>query len=173
MNVRGFARENPPHPGDVMILTSDDTLKTTGEFTAQVQVLDVPKEIKPGYTPIAFVRCGRSACKLKKINWKVGKETGGKKAENPNHLKRNDMAEVVFEPMFGLVAESFKVCEGMARVAFLDGNGVVMLGKIIKTKPKVYGDDSDDKDKKKKDGASAKPVPKAKPKAAGKKGKKK
>jgi len=171
MNVRGFARENPPRPGDVMILTSDDTLKTTGEFTAQVQVLDIPKEIKPGYTPIAFVRCGRSACKLKKINWKIGKETGGKKAENPNHLKKNDMAEVVFEPMFGLVAESFKVCEGMARVAFLDGNGVVMLGKIIKTKPKVYESEGDDKKGGKKGGASAKPEPKAKPK--GKKGKKK
>nr|ACF24598.1 translation elongation factor 1A-like [Lotharella vacuolata] len=171
MNVRGFARENPPRAGDVMILESDSTLQTTGEFTAQVQVLDVPKEIKPGYTPIAFVRCGRSACKLKKINWKMGKDTGGKKAENPDRLKKNDMAEVVFEPMFGLVAESFKVCEGMARVAFLDGNGVVMLGKIIKTKPKEYKDEDDGK----KDGkgndakAEAKPDPKVVAKKSGKK----
>ena len=26
---------------------------------------------------------------------------------------------------------SFKNCEGLSRVAFMDGNGVVMLGKVI------------------------------------------
>eukprot|EP00954_Amorphochlora_amoebiformis_P016321 1278782-Amorphochlora_amoeboformis.AAC.1 len=50
------------------------------------------------------------------------------------------MAEVVFEPMFGFVTESFKTCEGLARIAFLDGNGVVMLGKVIKTTPKQFAD---------------------------------
>jgi len=169
MNVRGYARENPPRPGDVMVLTTDKTLATTGEFTAQVQVLDIPKEIRPGYTPIAFVRCGRSACKITKLNWKVGKETAGKKLENPERLKKNDMAEVVFEPQHGLVCEPFKDCENMGRVAFLDGNGVVMLGKITKTKPKEYKDESDDKKGGKGKDAKATAKPKAKAKAAGKK----
>lgn len=40
-----------------------------------------------GYSPIGFVRCGRSACRMQKINWKVGKETGGKKMEEPHALK--------------------------------------------------------------------------------------
>eukprot|EP00954_Amorphochlora_amoebiformis_P020412 1339262-Amorphochlora_amoeboformis.AAC.1 len=68
--------------GDVMILESDKSLKSTGDFTAQVSpiptlsaiptpdwtnltnlnnqqvVLDVPHELKPGYSPIGFVRCG-------------------------------------------------------------------------------------------------------------------
>ncbi|GAB5370644.1 hypothetical protein AAMO2058_001510600 [Amorphochlora amoebiformis] len=140
MNVKGFPKDNPPRSGDVMILESDKSLKSTGDFTAQVQVLDVPHELKPGYSPIGFVRCGRSACKLKKINWKMGKETGGKKLEDPKSLKHGEMAEVVFEPMFGFVTESFKTCEGLARIAFLDGNGVVMLGKVIKTTPKQFAD---------------------------------
>nr|ACF24595.1 translation elongation factor 1A-like [Gymnochlora stellata] len=150
MNVKGFPKDNPPRSGDVMILSGDKSLQSTGEFTAQVQVLDVPHEVKPGYSPIGFVRCGRSACKLKKINWKMGKETGGKKVENPAMLKHGEMAEVVFEPMFGFVAEPFKRCEGLARIAFLDGNGVVMLGKVTKTVPKSFG--SDKKDKGGKDG---------------------
>merc|ERR1711963_782287 len=30
-----------------------------------------------------------------------------------------------------LVCDTFKNCEGLSRVAFMDGNGVVMLGKVI------------------------------------------
>ena len=47
-----------------------------------------------GYSPIGFVRCGRSACRIAKMNWKIGKETGGKKMEEPHSLKSNEMAEV-------------------------------------------------------------------------------
>jgi elongation factor 1-alpha len=61
----------------------------------------------------------------------VGKETGGKKLEAPHGLKANEMAEVVFEPTQPLVVDSFKNCEGLSRIAFLDGNTAVMLGKIV------------------------------------------
>ena len=60
-----------PRTGDVMILKSDATLKPCKDFTAQIQTLDIPGEVKAGYSPIGFVRCGRSACKITKINWKV------------------------------------------------------------------------------------------------------
>ncbi|EER18745.1 conserved hypothetical protein [Perkinsus marinus ATCC 50983] len=103
---------------------------------SDVQILDVPGELKVGYSPIAFVRTGRSACKLTKINWKVGKETGGKKMEDPHSLKSNEMAEVVFEPLQHLVVDTFKHCEGLSRVALMEGNGVVMLGKCVATTPK-------------------------------------
>merc|ERR1712232_325140 len=102
-----------------------------GEFDAQIQTLDIPGEIKLGYSPIGFVRCGRSACRATAFKFKVGKETGGKKMEAPHSLKSNEMAEVVFKPQQPLVADTFKNCEGLSRVAFMDGNGVVMLGKVI------------------------------------------
>ena len=66
------------------------------------------------------------------MNWKIGKETGGKKMEDPHSLKSNEMAEVNFAPQQPLVVDTFKNCEGLSRIAFLDGNGVVMLGKIVK-----------------------------------------
>jgi elongation factor 1-alpha len=66
----------------------------------------------------------------------VGKETGGKKLESPHSLKANEMAEVVFEPCQPLVVDSFKNCEGLSRIAFLDGNTAVMLGKVVKTTSK-------------------------------------
>lgn len=136
VNIKGLVKENMPRNGDVMIYKKDQTLKHVQSFTAQVQILDIPGEIKVGYSPIAFVRTGRSACKLSAIKWKVGKETGGKKMEDPHSLKSNEMAEVVFEPVQPLVVDSFKNCEGLSRVALMEGNGVVMLGKCISTVPK-------------------------------------
>jgi elongation factor 1-alpha len=34
------------------------------------------------------------------------------------------------------VVDSFKNCEGLSRIAFLDGNTAVMLGKVVKTTAK-------------------------------------
>jgi elongation factor 1-alpha len=131
LNVKGLDKINMPRVGDVMILKSDDTIKACQDFTAQVQVLDHPGQLKKGYSPIAFIRTGRSSCKIAEINWKIGKETGGKKAPQPPFLKANEMAEVRFEPQQDFVVDSFKNCEGLGRVAIMEGANVVMLGKVI------------------------------------------
>merc|ERR1719355_234198 len=120
LNVKNLDKNNMPRSGDVMVYKKDTTLGQTKEFSAQIQVLDIPNEIKVGYSPIGFVRCGRSACRISKVAWKMGKETGGK-----------EMAECWFTPQQPLVCDSFKNCEGLSRVAFMDGNGVVMLGKVV------------------------------------------
>merc|ERR1712022_5333 len=119
-----------------MIYANDDSLKAVANFTAQIQTLDIPGEIKNGYSPIGFVRCGRSACRIKQLDFRVGKETGGKKLEAPHSLKSNEMAQVMFEPQQPLVVDSFKSCEGLSRIAFLDGNTAVMLGKVVGLKYK-------------------------------------
>jgi elongation factor 1-alpha len=132
MNIKGLEKNNMPRAGDVMIVKSDTSLRPVAHFTAQIQTLDnIPNEIKSGYSPIGFVRCGHAACKITKINWKVGKETAGKKLELPHSLKANEMAEVSFEPIKPLVVDTFQNCEGLSRIAFLEGNSAVMLGKIL------------------------------------------
>jgi len=131
MNIKGLRKENMPHVGDIMILKKDNTLQTAKKFTAQVQVLTHPGELKVGYSPIAFVRTARSAVKMVQLKWKVGKETGGKKVENPPHLKANEMAEIVFEPAHPFVVDTFQKCEGLGRVAIMEGASVVMLGKVV------------------------------------------
>merc|ERR1712195_76556 len=131
LNIKGLDKNNMPRSGDVMVCKKDTTLGQTREFSAQIQVLDIPNEIKVGYSPIGFVRCGRSACRISKCAWKMGKGTGGEKMEAPHSLKSNEMAQCSFQPQQPLVADTFKNCEGLSRVAFMDGNGCVMLGKII------------------------------------------
>merc|ERR1712070_761485 len=127
----GLEKQNMPRVGDVMIYKKDKTLTQCGEFTAQIQTLDIPGEIKLGYSPIGFVRCGRSACRATAFKFKVGKETAGKKLESPHSLKSNEMAQVSFRPQQPMVVDSFKNCEGLSRIAFLDGNTAVMLGKVV------------------------------------------
>jgi len=76
LNIKGLDKNNMPRSGDVMVYKKDTTLGQTKEFDAQIQVLDIPNEIKVGYSPIGFVRCGRSACRISKLKWKMGKEIG-------------------------------------------------------------------------------------------------
>jgi elongation factor 1-alpha len=130
MNVKNLNKENMPRVGDVMIYKSDGSLSTSENFEASVQVLDIPGSIKNGYSPIGHVRCGRAACRLVKIAWKMGKDTGGEKTEGGTELKTNDAAGIVLVPQQALVVDTFENCEGLARIAFLDGNSAVMLGKV-------------------------------------------
>jgi len=132
MNIKGLPKGNMPRVGDIMIYKSDDSLAAVKKFTAQVKVLTHPGELKCGYSPIAFVRTARSAVKMVDIEWKIGKSTGGKKLPNPPFLKANEMAQLVFEPCQPFVVDTFKSCEGLGRVAIMEGNSVVMLGKVIK-----------------------------------------
>merc|ERR1712100_438805 len=96
MNVKNLDKNNMPHSGDVMVYKKDTTLAPVKCFDAQIQVLDIPNEIKAGYSPIGFVRTGRAACRITGIKWKMGKETGGKKMEDPHSLKSNEMAQCSF-----------------------------------------------------------------------------
>merc|ERR1712005_2755 len=130
MNVKALNKENMPRVGDVMIYKADGSLSTSTNFSAQLQVLDIPGSIKAGYSPIGHVRCGRGACRVVQFNWRMGKDTANEKVEGAVELKTNDAAEVVFVPQQPLVVDTFENCEGLARIAFLDGNSAVMLGKV-------------------------------------------
>merc|ERR1711988_926593 len=112
MNVKNLKKENMPRVGDVMIYAKDGSIKC-------------------GYSPIGHVRCGRAACRLVKINWKMGKDTGGEKSEGAVELKTNDAAEAIFVPQQPLVVDTFENCDGLSRIAFMDGNSAVMLGKVM------------------------------------------
>lgn len=129
-NIKGLQKENMPRVGDIMILKKDDTIGKAYSFTCQVRVLEHPGELKPGYCPIAFVRTSRSAVRMSEIKWKLSKEAGNTKVPNPPCLKANEMGECVFAPMAPFVVDTFKNCEGLGRVAILEGSQCVMLGKV-------------------------------------------
>ena len=129
--MKGLAKENMPRVGDVMVLKKDSKISRCKTFSAAVVVLDHPGQLKAGYTPVAFVRTGRSAVKMTSIKFKMGKSTGNQKVEAPQFLETGDMAECQFDPVQPFVLEPFKVCAGLGRVAIMECNSVVMLGKVM------------------------------------------
>jgi len=138
MNVKNLNKDNMPRVGDVMIYKTDGSLDSSENFGADIQVLDIPGSIKPGYSPIGHVRCGRAACRLVEIEWRQGKDTGGEKIEAiAPELKTNDAAGIIMVPQQPMVVDTFENCEGLARIAFLDGNSAVMLGKVKKVNMEV------------------------------------
>jgi len=130
INIKGLNKDNQPQSGNIIVMANDTTLKAATKFRATVQVLTHPGELKVGYTPIVYVRTDHSSCKMSAIVWKMGKETGGQKVENPVHIKAGEVGEVEWVPQQPLVVDTFKNCPGLGRIAIMDGNSVVMIGKV-------------------------------------------
>lgn len=129
LNIK-LDKDHLPTTGDILVHKTDKKLRPVKEFRVQIQSLH-PGEIKVNYTPIACIRQAKCPAKLTKIIWRMGKETGNKKVEDAVLIKQNESAEVVFEPQKPMALEDFKSCEGLGRVAFLDGNQATMLGRVL------------------------------------------
>lgn len=127
-NVKGMSRNNMPYAGCVMVpLTS--AVGAVTAFSAQVMVLAASTELRVGYEPKCFVHSLKTSVRLDRIVWKQG--TSGKE-ENPQSLRANEMAEVVFRCTRGGIAlETLKVCETMGRLVFVEGYDEVMVGKVL------------------------------------------
>lgn len=137
MSIKGLDKKNMPKPGDIIYLDKEGVLKPVKSFTAQVAVQEHPGQLKPGFSPIIHVRTSRSACKMTDIVWKSSKKTGGEQIKSPQFLERGENAEVTFEPLQDFYLESFKTCPGLGRIAVMDSNNLVMLGKVTNV---VYKD---------------------------------
>ncbi len=133
ISMKGLNKVNMPRDGDIMIKKSDTAFKACETFVVQAMVLDHPNQIKPGYSPNCYVRTSHAACRLMEIDFKVGKKsTGGQKVSSPEFIEKGDMCQLVFKPTRPFVVDDFKTCEGLSRVAMLEGSVVCMIGKVVK-----------------------------------------
>jgi elongation factor 1-alpha len=133
ISMKGLSKVNMPRDGDIMIKKSDTAFKACETFVVQAMVLDHPNQIKPGYSPNCYVRTSHAACRLIKIDFKVGKKsTGGQKVSDPEFIEKGDMCQLIFKPTRPFVVDDFKTCEGLSRVAMLEGSVVCMIGKVVK-----------------------------------------
>jgi len=130
MNVKGLDKMNMPKVGDCMYVEKQNILKPVKTFTAQVAVQEHPGQLKPGFCPLVHVRTAKSSCKMTEIKWKQGKKTGNNKIDNPPFLEMGEAAEIVFEPQQAIYLETFGECAGLGRIAVMDANQLVMLGKV-------------------------------------------
>merc|ERR1711902_190957 len=152
VNVKKLPKENMPRTGDVMAI---DDLKldpvpprAAAEFTALVFVQDHPgklscgkmeknkktgkMESKGGFTPSIHIRTAKAPCQMTAINWKMGKSTSNAKVEGVPYIEAGDQAEGVFRPRTPIVVQPFDECKPLGRIAAMDSNSLIMLGKVTK-----------------------------------------
>lgn len=131
LSIKGLDKKNMPKPGDVIYLDKEGVLTPVKSFTAQVSVQEHPGQLKVGFSPVIHVRTAKGACKMSVISWKMNKKTGNEKLPSPQFIERGDTAEVKFEPLNEMYLEPFAKCPGLGRIAVMDSNNLVMLGKVI------------------------------------------
>lgn len=152
LNVKKLNKDNMPHTGDVMAI--DDVKedpnppRSCKEFTALVFVQDHPGKlscgktekdkksgetvVKGGFTPSIHIRTAKAPCQMTAINWKMGKSTSNAKVEGVPYIEAGDQAEVVFAPKMPIVVQPFDECKPLGRIAAMDSNSLIMLGKVTK-----------------------------------------
>ena len=141
LNVKGLVKTNMPKVGDIIYVEKEGVCKPVKSFVAQVSVQDHPGQLKPandnnrgGFTPVVHVRTAKAPCMITKINWKMSKKTGNEKLSNPSFIEQGESAEVEFEPRMPLYLESYESSKGLGRIAVMDSNTLVMLGKVTDVK---------------------------------------
>jgi elongation factor 1-alpha len=129
--VKGLSKDNMVQTGDVMLPASNSNVRVKS-FKAMISVQEHPGQLKIGFTPGVYVRAGRCACKMSEISWKMHpKRTNGEKIEGATFIETGDQAEVTFEPSAPFYLEKYADCAGLGRVAIMDSNQLVMLGKVV------------------------------------------
>merc|ERR1712154_272113 len=87
---------------------------------------------KGGYTPPIHICTANAPCQMTAINWKMGMSTSNAKVEGVPYIEAGDQAEVVFEPQMLIVVQPFDECKQLGRIAAMDSNSLIMLGKVTK-----------------------------------------
>tara|TARA_B100000524_G_scaffold348467_1_gene253191 strand:+ start:2431 stop:3801 length:1371 start_codon:yes stop_codon:yes gene_type:complete len=131
LNIKGLDKGNMPRVGDVIYLDKESKLYPVKSFKAQVMVQEHPGQLKIGFSPLIHVRTAKASCRMEKILWKMGKKTGNTKLENPSHIEMGESAEVEFIPKQPIYLEPFVECAGMGRIAVMDSNQLIMMGKVL------------------------------------------
>ena len=131
INLKGLDKDNLPKTGEVLYIVKENVLKPVVRFRAMVFVQEHPGQLKKGFTPIVHIRTGKTACKITAIHWKQSKKTNNVKMEDPEFLEAFEQAEITMEPMLPFYCEEYDKVQGLGRVAIMESNSLVMLGKVI------------------------------------------
>ena len=134
INIRGL-KDIKPKEGDIMFIENDESdanpPKPVTTFTTMIYVQDHPGQLKVGYTPVIHIRTAKTPANMIDIQWKRNiLKTGKDKIESPGYIEKGDEAEVIFEPLKPFVCQAFDICKPLGRLAAMDQNNLVLLGKV-------------------------------------------
>lgn len=125
INLRGVSAKEVKR-GFVVGPVGKDAPSVVTKFTAQMMVLNHPKEIRVGYTPVVDCHSNHVSCKIVEIVDK--KEKKGTLTLNPVSIKNGDTATCVFVPQKPICMETFKSFGQLGRFAVRDMQKTVAVG---------------------------------------------
>jgi elongation factor 1-alpha len=133
-NVRGLAADEIRR-GDVAGYTdSEPTFVRHDEtFVGQIQLMDIPKAVSVGYTPVFHAHTAQVAIKFQDLLEKTNKN--GKEA-NPSFLKNGDACLIRFQPTKPFAIEQMDTFPELSRFAIRDMGKTVAAGVCLKIEKK-------------------------------------
>jgi len=135
-NIRGLAAKDIKK-GYVVGDTTNDAPKGCENFTANVIIMNHPKKIMPGYTPVLDCHTSHIACKLDKFIAKLNARTFKVEVENPTEAVRGECILTVIVPTKPLTVETFEQYPALGRFAVRDMKRTVAVGVIVDVKKAV------------------------------------
>ena len=129
-NVRGLAATDIRR-GDVAGYTdSEPTFVRHDEtFVGQIQLMDIPKAVSVGYTPVFHAHTAQVAVRFLDLLEKTNKN--GKEA-NPSFLKTGDACLIRFQPTKPMAIEQMDTFPELSRFAIRDMGKTVAAGVCLK-----------------------------------------
>ena len=131
-NVRGLGKGDIAR-GEVCGHASNPptVVDPTGEFTAQIIVLQHPSVMTKGYTPVFHIHTSHVACQITEILKKIDPNTGETKEENPDFIKPGDAAIIKCKPTKPMVIEKQSDIPQLAKFAIRDMGQTIAAGMCI------------------------------------------
>jgi elongation factor 1-alpha len=135
-NVRG-ATIKDFHRGDVVSHAGKPcSVVVPGQnITAQIIVIYHPTAIAIGYTPVVHSHTLQIAFKFVELSKKLDPKNGQVMEENPQFLKKNDVAIVKLSPIKKACIEKYKDFPELGRLAVRDMARTVCVGVILDIDP--------------------------------------
>ena len=133
-NVRGLAAVDIRR-GDVAGYSdSEPTFVRHDEtFVGQIQLMDIPKAVSVGYTPVFHAHTAQVAVRFQELLEKTNK--AGKEA-NPSFLKTGDACLIRFQPTKPMAIEAMSDFPELSRFAIRDMGKTVAAGVCMKIEKK-------------------------------------
>jgi len=133
-NVRGLAA-NEIRRGDVCGYTDNEPtfVRHDETFVGQIQLMDIPKAIGAGYTPVFHAHTSQVAVRFVELLERTAK---GEKTANPDFLVTGDAAMVRFQPTKPMAIEQMDTFPELSRFAIRDMGKTVAAGVCIKIEKK-------------------------------------
>ena len=133
-NVRGLAATDIRR-GDVAGYTDSEPtyVRHDETFVGQIQLMDIPKAVSVGYTPVFHAHTAQVAVRFQELLEKTNKS--GKEA-NPSFLKTGDACLIRFQPTKPLAIEQMDTFPELSRFAIRDMGKTVAAGVCLKIEKK-------------------------------------